>query len=92
VPVEALLACVQWLTEDADSASLPLSDLISRRNSPARLFNMDGDTINELAHKAAELHGRQGVRLSLLGSTRTITMPSMNAADWYDMHFTRIGG
>jgi hypothetical protein len=91
VPVEAFLACVQWLTEDADSETLPLSDLISRRGSPARLFNIDGDTINELAHVAAEKYGDRSVRLSLLGSTRTITMPRMTASEWYTLHFKRIG-
>lgn len=92
LPLEAFLACVQWLVQDADSESLPLSDLISRRSSPARLFNVDGDKINELAHAAAETYGEAGVRLSLLGATRTITMPRMNAADWYPLHFKRIGG
>lgn len=91
VPVEAFLACVQWIVSDADTETLPLSDLISRRGSPARLFNIDGDTINELAHAAAEEYGDRGVRLSLLGSTRTITMPRMAASEWYSLHFKRIG-
>ncbi len=91
VPVEAFLACVQWIVSDADTETLPLSDLISRRGSPARLFNIDGDTINELAHAAAEEYGDRGVRLSLLGSTRTITMPRMAAPEWYSLHFRRIG-
>ncbi|WP_027663989.1 DUF4007 family protein [Rhizobium leguminosarum] len=91
VPVEAFLACVQWIVTDADTETLPLSDLISRRGSPARLFNIDGDTINELAHAAAEEYGDRGVRLSLLGSTRTITMPRMAAPEWYSLHFRRIG-
>lgn len=91
VPVEAFLACVQWLVADAESETLPLSDLISRRGSAARLFNIDGDTINELAHLAAESYGDMGVRLSLLGSTRTITMPRMTPDDWYSLHFKRIG-
>lgn len=91
LPVEAFLACVQWLAEDADSETLPLSDLISRRGSPSRLFNIDGDAINELAHAAADEYGANGVRLSLLGSTRTITMPRMSALDWYSLHFKRIG-
>lgn len=91
LPVEAFLACVQWLSDHADSETLPLSDLISRRGSPARLFNIDGDTINELAHASAEEYGHRGVRLSLLGSTRTITMPRMAATDWYSLHFQRIG-
>ncbi|MCJ9750933.1 DUF4007 family protein [Neorhizobium sp. BETTINA12A] len=91
VPVEAFLACVQWIVTDADTETLPLSDLISRRGSPARLFNVDGDTINELAHAAAEEYRDRGVRLSLLGSTRTITMPRMTAPEWYSLHFRRIG-
>lgn len=91
VPVEAFLASVQWIVLDADTETLPLSDLISRRGSPARLFNIDGDTINELAQVAADEYGDRGVRLSLLGSTRTITMPRIGASEWYSLHFKRIG-
>lgn len=91
VPLEAFLACVQMVILDAETASLPLSDLISRRNSPARLFNIDGDTIDSLAHRSAEIYGKEGVQLALLGSTRTITLPNVPPEKWYDLHFKRIG-
>lgn len=91
VPVEVFLASVRLLCNDAQTPSLALTDLISRRNSPARLFNIDGDTIDGLAHRAEELYGRDGVKLSLLGSTRTITMPETTPLDWYVKHFDRIG-
>lgn len=90
VPVEAFLACVQLVCEDTESPTIPLSDLISRRNSPARLFNIDGDMIDALAHQAQEIYSGDGVRLALLGSTRTITMPAATALDWYAKHFDRI--
>lgn len=91
VPVEAFLAAVRLLCIDLQAPSLPLSDLISRRNSPARLFNVDGDTIDALAHRAVEFYGSDGVRLSLLGSTRTISMPDIAPLDWYTKHFYRVG-
>ena len=90
IPVEAFLACVQLVCEDAETPTIPLSDLISRRNSPARLFNIDGDMIDALAHQSQDLYSGEGVRLSLLGSTRMITMPSATALDWYVKHFDRI--
>lgn len=92
VPPEAFLATVRLLCEDLETPSLPLSDLISRRNSPARLFNLDGDAIDGLARSAEAMYGSEGVELSLLGSTRTITVPeSLSAIDWYAKSFERIG-
>lgn len=91
VPVEVFLACVRLVCDDAQTPSLPLSDLISRRNSPARLFNVDGEMIDALAHRSAELYASEGVRLSLLGSTRTISLPESTPLDWYNKHFDRIG-
>jgi hypothetical protein len=91
IPVEAFLACVDLLCRDADTESLALSDLISRRNSPGRLLNSDGDTIDRLCRRAADLYSSLGVHLSLLGSTRTITMPRLTPVEWYSRHFARIG-
>lgn len=91
VPVEVFLACVKLLADDAGTPSLPLSELISRRNSPARLFNIDGDTIDALAHRAEDHYGRDGVSVTLLGSTRTINVPSVTPLEWYARHFKRIG-
>lgn len=92
VPVEAFLACVTMLAEDVGSHSMPLSDLIALRNSPGKLLNLDGDRINEMAHAASEAYGSEGVRLSLLGSVRTITVPEVKGGTWYGRHFVRIGG
>ena len=90
IPVEAFLACVRLVCDDIQSPSIPLSDLISRRDSPARLFNIDGDTINALAHQAEEIYSNEGVRLTLLGSTRTFTVPDITPLEWYVRHFDRI--
>jgi hypothetical protein len=91
VPVEVFLAAVKMLSDDAGAPSLPLSELISRRNSPARLFNVDGDAIDALAGRAEELYGGEGVRVTLLGSTRTISVPPTTPLEWYARHFNRIG-
>jgi hypothetical protein len=53
---------------------------------------MDGDAIDALSHRAVELHGARGVSISLLGSTRNITVPPGPAEVWYKAHFDRIGG
>lgn len=90
IPLEAFLACVSALCRDADTATLPLADLISRRNSPARLFNVDGDAIDELSRRAADAYGHLGVSISLLGATRTITVPDSRPEEWYSRHFERI--
>lgn len=91
IPVEAFLACVALLASDAGSWTLPLSDLIALRNSPAKLLNLDGDRISEAAQLAAEAYGADGVKLSLLGSVRTITLPHFTPESWYEKHFQRIG-
>jgi hypothetical protein len=91
VPVEAFVAAVALMAADRGSASLPLTDLIALRNSPGRLFNLDGDMVSEAAEAAAEAYGKEGVRLSLHGATRTITVPEGPAESWYERHFGRIG-
>lgn len=91
VPVEAFLASVALLAKETGSQTLPLSDLIGMRNSPAKVFNLDGDRISEAAQLASETYASEGVKLSLLGSVRTITLPQDGAEIWYARHFTRIG-
>lgn len=91
IPPEAFLACVQLLCAEADTTSLPLTELISRKNSPARMFNIDGDMIDELAAEASSVYRTRGVQVNLLGSTRTITMPDLAPVAWYRLHFQRIG-
>lgn len=91
VPVEAFIAAVVLLAEDRGSSTLPLTDLIALRNSPGRLFNLDGDMVSEAAQAAAEAYGKEGVRLSLHGATRTITVAEGSAESWYERHFSRIG-
>lgn len=91
IPVEAFLACVTLLSADAGTHTLPLSDLVALRNSPSKLLNLDGDRISEMAHTAAETYGDEGVRLSLHGSVRTISVPEMEPESWYVRHFVRIG-
>lgn len=91
IPIEAFLACVALLAQDAESETVPLSDLIAQRNSPAKLFNIDGDRISELAHMAEEIYAADGVKLSLLGSVRTITVPQLTPVSLYARHFARLG-
>ena len=91
VPIEAFLAAVTLLAGDRGSITLPLTDLVAARNSPGRLFNMDGDMVSDAAQAAAETYGEKGVRLSLQGATRNITVPNVPFESWYESHFARIG-
>lgn len=91
VPIEAFLASVALLADDRGSVTLPLTDLIALRNSPGRLFNLDGNMVSDAAQAAAEAYGREGVRISLLGATRTMTVPEEPAESWYERHFARLG-
>lgn len=92
VPVEAFLACADLLAREAGAHVLHLSDLAGFRNSPGRLFNMDGDALADMAYLAAEAYASDGVAVSLQGSSRTISLPGLSPEAWFRRHFGRVKG
>lgn len=90
VPVEVFLACADLLGGGSGSHDLPLSGLAALRDSPGRLFNLDGDAVAEAAWSAAETYRDDGVGVSLQGSVRTITLPGRKPEDWLRSHFRRL--
>jgi len=90
IPVEAFLACASLVAADMETDGVALGDLLRERNSPGRVLGMDGDMIDEMASLASETYpGRVGI--SLLGATRTLTLPRLSPESWLELHFSRIG-
>jgi hypothetical protein len=92
VPIEAFLACADLLAREAGPHVLHLSELAGLRNSPGRLFNLDGDALAEMAYLSAETFAADGVAISLQGSSRTISLPGLPAEEWLGKHFRRVKG
>lgn len=88
-PVEAFLACASACSEGAGSVAF--TDLIRFRNSPGRVFGLDGDAIDQLASTAVEVYGKKGVSISTLGVNRTLFIPPLMPEQWLHAHFERTG-
>ncbi|QEL26393.1 DUF4007 family protein [Bosea sp. F3-2] len=91
IPVEAFLACCSFVASDTGSDSVAFIDLMRLRNSPARLFGLDGDAIDEMASAAASLYRQDGVGIAMLGTNRTLSLPRFDASEWLERHFARLG-
>jgi hypothetical protein len=90
LPVEAFLAAVAAVAQELESETIPLTELLVRRNSPARIFGLHGDAIDDLASLAATTYSYQGVSLALYGADRAITIPRIPVHEWLLMHFNRV--
>ncbi|MFG1392326.1 DUF4007 family protein [Xanthobacter agilis] len=91
IPMEAFLSAAALVAEDLGSNSIAFLDLIRVRNSPARLFGLDGDAVDEIGSACAAAYGRDGVGISMLGANRTLSIPAIAPAEWLRLHFRRIG-
>ena len=91
VPLEVVLACISQMASDSSSDSVPIGEMIRRRFGPARIFSLSGDMIDEITMIAEQVYGEDGVRVSLLGAERHLTIPPLRAHEWFERHFQRIG-
>jgi hypothetical protein len=88
-PIEAFLACASTCAEGAGNVAF--TDLIRLRNSPGRVFGLDGDAIDQLASASVEVYGKKGVSISTLGVNRTLFVPNRSPEQWLHAHFERAG-
>lgn len=86
IPVEVFLVCASYI---AEGNRVALSTLMGHREGPARLFGLASGQIEQLAEIAGELY-RPEVRIDLLGSERTLIVPSHQPGFWLSRHFRRI--
>jgi len=91
VPLEAVLACISGLASETSSNSVPMGEMVRRRFGPARVFGLSGDMIEELAATAEQTYGKAGLKVTLLGAERHLSIPSHGPHEWYRRHFQRIG-
>jgi hypothetical protein len=86
IPPEAFLACASYV---AEGNRVSLSGLLSHRSGPARVFGLGSGQIEQLAETAVD-HYRPEVQIDLLGSERSIVVPSHGPEVWLTRHFERI--
>jgi hypothetical protein len=91
VPLEAFAACVALAAADVGQETMSVSEMLGRQGGPGTVFNLDAETIEDLAMQAAAEFKERGVALDLLGAERRLRVPTTDAADWLDRHFQRIG-
>jgi hypothetical protein len=93
VPIEVFLACVAAEAEDLQQETLSMGDLLGRRGGPGVVLGLTGDSIEDLAARAAQDFAKLGVTLDLLGAERRLRVPMMAGMHfWLDRHFQRVGG
>lgn len=91
VPLEAFTACVALASADVGQETMSVSEMLGRRGGPGMVFNLDAETIEDMAMRAATEFKERGVALDLLGAERRLRVPTTDAADWLDRHYLRIG-
>lgn len=91
VPLEVVLACISRLAAETSSGSVPIGEMVRRRFGPARVFGLSGDMIDEITVTAEQIYGREGVKVSLLGAERHLSLPTLGTDEWLERHFKRIG-
>ncbi|WP_197538559.1 hypothetical protein [Magnetospirillum gryphiswaldense] len=47
--------------------------------------------IDEITVTAEQIYGREGVKVSLLGAERHLSLPTLGTDEWLERHFKRIG-
>ncbi|CCG08727.1 DUF4007 family protein [Pararhodospirillum photometricum] len=91
VPLEAVLACVSSLAMEVSTDSVPLGEVVRRRRGPARVFGLGSDMIDDIAATAEQVYGHIGVKVTLLGAERHLSVPALRPDEWLERHFQRIG-
>lgn len=91
VPLEAFAVCVALAAADVGQEAMSVGEMLGRRGGPGTVFNLDAETIEDLAIRAAVEFKDRGVGLDLLGAERRLRVPITDAAEWLDRHFQRIG-
>ncbi|WP_237213192.1 DUF4007 family protein [Falsiroseomonas oryziterrae] len=91
VPLEAFTACVALAAADVGQEAMSVGEMLGRRGGPGTVFNLDAETIEDMAMRSAAEFKERGVALDLLGAERRLRVPTTDAADWLDRHFQRIG-
>lgn len=90
IPIEAFLACADRAIPEGEE-TISINDLLRRRFGPGRLLGMNGDMIDQMATKAAELYRHEGVTFTLHGAERRLRLPMADSSLWLNRHFDRIG-
>ncbi len=91
VPVEAFVACASRLASELGTDSVRFVDLVRWHNGPSRVLGLGGEQVEEMAETAANVYGKRGVHISLLGAERHFVLPNAAPSEWFEAHFRRIG-
>lgn len=91
IPSEVFLSCVSRLARRIETDAVGLSDLARSTNGPGRILCLGSGALEKAVDEAVEAYAHKGVGAELLGAELHVVLPPLEAVEWLELHYERIG-